>query len=319
MRRRKFIAATAALLVSPRRSWAQGTHRRLGVLALGPIDDIALRDGLRNRGWIDGQNLIIEYRYAQSHDRLPALAAELVALSPDLLISVSPQSAVALKSATATIPIVFVGVADPVRIGLVQSLSRPGGNITGLATRVPGFASKEMEVLREIVPTASKIAVLANPGNPINRLTIAEEMPQAAQHLGVALLIVEATTVEELDIAFASAANQHADAIIVLGDALTFRHATQVTALAAKHRLPAIYISRYFVTNGGLISYGPDFADLVFRVGGYVDKILKGAKPSDLPVEQPTKFELVINMKTAEALGLSVPPSLLARAHEVIE
>jgi putative ABC transport system substrate-binding protein len=157
-------------------------------------------------------------------------------------------------------------------------------------------------------PTSSKLAVLGNPGNPINRPTIAEEMPQAAQQLGVALLIVEASTAEELDIAFASAATQHADAIIVLGDELTFRYATQVTALAAKHRLPAIYISRIFVTNCGLISYGPDFADLYSRAGGYVDKILKGAKPSDLPVEQPTKFQLVINMKTARALGLMVPP-----------
>ena len=319
MRRRKFIAATATLLVSARRSRAQGTRRRLGVLVVGTTKDSALLDGLRNRGWIDGQNLIIEYRFAQSQDHLPALAAELVALSPDLLIAAGPQAAVALNSATPTIPIVFVAVFDPVAIGLVQSLPRPGGNITGLATRVPGFASKEMEVLRDIVPTASKIAVLANPGNPINRLTIAEEMPQAAQHLGVALLIVEATTAEELDIAFASAANQHADAIIVLGDPLTFGHATQVTALAAKHRLPAIYISRFFVTNGGLMSYGPDFADLHLRAGGYVDKILKGAKPSDLPVEQPTKFQLVINMTTAKALGLTVPPALLARADEVIE
>ena len=181
------------------------------------------------------------------------------------------------------------------------------------------FISKRIEILREIVPTASKIAVLVNPGNPMHRLTIAEELPQTAQKLGVALPIVEATTAEELDIAFASAATQHADAIVVFGDPLTFRYAPQVTALAAKHRLPAIYLCRLFVTNGGLISYGPDFADLFFRAGGYVDKILKGAKPSDLPVEQPTKFELVINMKTAKALGLTVPPSLLARADEVIE
>ena len=174
-------------------------------------------------------------------------------------------------------------------------------------------------MLKEIVPAASKIAVLANPGNPIHRLIIAEELPRAAQQLGVALPIVEATAAEELDIAFASAATQHADAITVYGDNLTFRYATQVTALAAKHRLPAKYFGRDFVTNGGLISYGPDFADLFFRAGGYVDKILKGAKPSDLPVEQPTKFQLVINMKTAEALGLTVPPAVIARADEVIE
>jgi putative tryptophan/tyrosine transport system substrate-binding protein len=319
MKRRQFTAATATLLVSPRRSRAQETRRRLGVLAVRTVD-IELLDGLRDRGWIDGRNLIIEVRYAhQFQDRLPALAAELVALSPDVLIALNPQAALALKSETATIPIVFVPVADPVRLGLVQSLARPGGNITGLATLVPGFTSKEIEVLREIVPAASKIAVLANPGNSGHRLTIAEELPQTAQKLGVALPIVEATTAEELDIAFASAATQHADAMIVFGDPLIFNHATQVTALAAKHRLPAIYLTRSFVTNGGLISYGPDFADLFYRAGGYVDKILKGAKPSDLPVEQPTKFELAINMKTAKALGLTVPPSLLARADEVIE
>ena len=167
-----------------------------------------------------------------------------------------------------------------------------------------------IEILREMVPTASKIAILVNPGNPIHRLIVAEELPQIARNLGVALPIVEATTAEELDIAFASAAAQHADAIIVFGDPLTVSNATRVTALAAKHRLPAIYLCRLFVTNGGLISYGPDFADLFLRAGGYVDKILKGTKPSDLPVEQPTKFELVINLKTAKALGLTVPPSL---------
>jgi putative ABC transport system substrate-binding protein len=320
MKRREFTAATAALLVSPLGSRAQGTRRRLGVLVVGTTKDSALLDGLRNRGWIDEQNLIIEYRFAQSQDHLPALAAELVALNPDLLIGFGPQVALALKSATASIPIVFVAVFDPVAIGLVQSLSRPGGNITGLATFVPGGATtKDIETLKEIVPAASKIAVLAHPGNPIHRLVIAEQLPRVAQQLGVALPIVEATTAEELDIAFASAATQHADAIAVFGDALTFRYATQVTALAAKHRLPASYNSRYFVTNGGLISYGADYADLAFRAGGYVDKILKGTKPSDLPVEQPTKFDLVINMKTAKALGLTVPPSLLARADEVIE
>jgi putative ABC transport system substrate-binding protein len=322
MRRRKFIAAIAALPVSSRRSQAQGTRRRLGVLVVGTtVDvDVALLDGLRNHGWIDGRNLIIEYRYAQSQNHLlPALAAELIALNPDVLIGAGPQVAVALKSATTTIPIVFVGVADPVRIGLVQSLPRPGGNITGLATLVPGFTSKEIEVLRQMVPAASKVAVLANPGNPMHRLAIVEELPQTAQTLGVALPVVEATTTEELDIAFASAATQHADAMIVFGDPLTFNNATQVIALAAKHRLPAIYLSRYFATNGGLISYGPDFADLHFRAGGYVDKIFKGAKPSDLPVERPIKFQLTINMKTAKELGLTVPPMLLARADEVIE
>ena len=177
----------------------------------------------------------------------------------------------------------------------MQSLSRPGGNITGLATIVPGdFVAKRIEILRELVPSASKIAILVNPGNPMHRLIVAEELPRTARRLGVALLIVEATTAEELDVAFASAAAQHADAIIDLGDALTFIQAPRVIALAAKHRLPAIYLFRQFA-NGGLIVYGPDLADLFRRAGGYVDKILKGTKPSDLPVEQPTKFELVIN------------------------
>jgi putative tryptophan/tyrosine transport system substrate-binding protein len=323
MKRREFIAVTAGLLVWPRRSLAQGTRRRLGILIYGerpPTLDNALRDGLRNHGWIDGRNLIIDYRYAQSQNRLPASAAELIALSPDLLLAGTPQAAVALKSVTASIPIVFVSVADPVGIGLVQSLSHPGGNITGLATFVPGqFTGKGIATLREMVPTTSKIAILVNPGNPIHRSIVAEELPQIARNLGVALPIVEATTAEELDIAFASAATQHADAIMVFGDALTVGNAPRVTALAAKHRLPAVYLFRLFVTNGGLFSYGPDIADLFFRAGGYVDKILKGTKPSDLPVEQPTKFELVINLKTAKALGLTVPPSLLARADEVIE
>ena len=323
MKRREFIAATAALVVSPRRSRAQGTRRRLGVLVLrelAPTMNKALLDGLRNHGWIDGRNLIIEYRYAESEDRLPASAAELVALSPDLLLAGNPQTAVALKSATATIPIVFVAVFDPIELGLVQSLSRPGGNITGLATYPPGdFIAKRIEILRELIPGASKVALLVNPRNPMQKLVLAQEVPAHRQSLGVALPIVEATTAEELDIAFASAATQHADAIIVFGDPLIFRYATQVAALAAKHRLPAIYFSRQFATNSGLISYGPDLADLFLRAGGYVDKILKGAKPSELPVEQPTKFELFINLKTAKELGLTVPPSLLIRADEVIE
>ena len=322
MKRREFIAASAALLVSPRRSLAQGTRRRVGFLAMdvvAPTVQSAWLDGLRNHGWIDGRNLIIEYRYAPSLDRLPAFAAELVALSPDLLIAPNTQAAVALKSATANIPIVFAAVGDPVGLGLVQSLSRPGGNLTGLASVNLGFTGKMIETLREMVPTASKIAVLANPGNPIHRLIVAEELPQIARNLGVAIPVVEATTAEELDIAFATAAAQHPDTISVFGDALTFNNAPRVTALAAKHRLPAIYFGRLFATNGGLMSYSPDIPDLFFRAGGYVDKILKGTKPSDLPVEQPTKFELVINMKTAKTLGLTVPPSLLVRADEVIE
>jgi len=323
MKRRDFIAATAALLVSPRPLRAEGPPRRVGYL--DPVSkNLPLfkvwQDSLRDHGWIEGKNLIVDYRSAEGRaERLSALAAELVTLKPDLLVSPSPQVALALKSATATIPIVFVAVYDPVAIGLVQSLSRPGGNITGLATYAPGdWIAKRIEILRELVPGASKIALLVNPDNPVHRLTLAEELPRTARSFGVALPIVEATTADELDTAFTSAVAQHADAMIVFGDNLTNQEAPRVTALAANHHLPAIYLFRQFA-NGGLISYGPDIADLFRRAGGYVDKILKGTKPADLPVEQPTKFEIVINMKTAKGLGLTVPPSLLVRADEVIE
>ena len=292
MKRREFIAASAALLVSPRPSLAQETPRRVGTF--GNVQNLPIQkvfnESLRGHGWIEGKNLIIDYRYFEGHaERLPALA-------------------------------VAVAVADPVRLGLVQSLSHPGGNMTGLSLFVPGnFTGKAIQALRELVPTASKIANLVNPGNPFHMLTVAEELPQIARNLGVALPVFEATTAEEIDIAFASAAAQHADAIYVFGDTLTVNNAPRITALATKHRLPASYLYRQFVINGGLISYGTHIADLFVRAGGYVDRILKGAKPSDLPVEQPTKFELVINLKTAKALGLTVPPSLLARADEVIE
>jgi putative tryptophan/tyrosine transport system substrate-binding protein len=324
MKRREFIAGTAALLVCPRRSRAQGTPRRVGFLSafLDSPGREAWRSGLRDHGWIEGKNLIIDYRFFEVQpERAPALAAELIALKPDLVIAAGPREAAALKSATATIPIVFVVVFDPVGLGLVQSLSRPGGNITGLATYVPGdWVAKRIEILRELVPGASKIAILVNPGNPMHRLQFAdaEYLPRTARKLGVALPIVEATTAEELDVAFASAAAQHADAIVDLGDVLTFVEAPRVIALAAKYHLPANYFFRHYA-NGGLSVYGPDISDLFRRAAGYVDKILKGAKPADLPVQQPTKFELVINMKTAKALGLTMPPTLLATADEVIE
>ncbi len=324
MRRREFIAGTAALLVSPRRSWAQGPPRRVGYLDSAPLylpNFKVWQDSLRDHGWIEGKNLIVDYRSAEGHaERVAPLANELVALKPDVLVGPSPQEALALKSATASIPIVFAAVSEPVRLGLVQSLSHPGGNVTGLAAVVPGhFVGKGIQILREMVPTASKIAVLVNPGNAVHRLIVAEELPEIAQKLGVTFSVLEATTVEELDIAFASAAAQHADAIIPVADVLTVNNVTRVTALAAEHRLPALYLFRLFTTNGGLVSYGADIADLLRRAGDYVDKILKGTKPADLPVEQPTKFDLVINLKTAKALGITVPNELLIQATELIE
>jgi ABC-type uncharacterized transport system substrate-binding protein len=243
MKRREFMAATAALLVSPRRSWAQGAPRRV----VGGTQNWAIvevwRARLRDHGWIEGKNLIVDYRYFEGHtERIPALTAELVALKPDLLVGSGPQAAIALKSAATTIPIVFVGVADPVGLGLVQSLSRPGGNITGLATLVPeDFLAKRIQIIQELVASASKIALLIIPGNPMHRL-IAEYVPGTARRLGVTLLIVEATTPEELDTAFTSAAAQHADAIVDVGDTLTIQQAPRVVALAAKYRLPATYL-----------------------------------------------------------------------------
>jgi len=325
MQRRTFIAGTAAVLISPRCSRAQGKRRRLGFLALGDGSgkalnqaELALFDGLRRHGWIDGENLVVEYRFSQPSDRLPSSVADLIALRPDVLIAAGPRAAEALKSAAATIPIVFVAVFDPVGLGLVRSLSRPGGNITGLATSQGVALSKSIDILRELVPGASNIAVLVNRSNPMHRLVLAEEVPRTARNLGIALQIVEATTPEELDTAFASAADRRAEALIVLGDALTVVQGPRVVELAAKHRLPALHLWRQFAI-GGLIVYGPDVTELFRRAGAYVDKILKGARPADIPVELPTKYELVINMRTAKALGLSVPTSLLLRADEVIE
>jgi putative tryptophan/tyrosine transport system substrate-binding protein len=327
MKRREFLAGAAVWLVLPRISRAQGKRRRLGFLAIGDGSghalnqaELVLLDGLQKHGWLDGKNLIIDYRFSQPPDRLTASATDLIALGPDVVLVAGPKAALALKSATANVPIVFVGVGDPVGLGLVQSLARPGGNITGLATMVPDdFLAKRLEILLELVPGASKIALLVNPDNPMQTLALTEDVPRIARRLGVALLTVQATTAQGLDIAFASAAAQHADAILDLGDALTFVEAPRIIALAAKYHLPANYLFRHYANGGGLSVYGADTGDLFRRAGDYVDKILNGTKPSDLPVERPTKFELMINMKTAKALGLTVPPSLLIRADEVIE
>ncbi|OKO75202.1 ABC transporter substrate-binding protein [Bradyrhizobium sp. NAS96.2] len=327
MKRREFIAGTAALLVSPDDSWAQGKRRRLGFLAIGDGSgkalnqaEQALPDTLRSLDWAEGKNLIIEYRFSQPADRLAASVADLIAFSPDVLIAAGSQAAVPLKLSTATIPIVFVAVPDPVLLGLVQSLSRPGGNVTGFTNMVPDdFFAKRLEILRELVPGASKIALLIDPDNPMQKVYLAEQIPRIAQTISVALPLVAATKAEELDAAFASATAQHVDAIVDVGSPLTYVQAPRVIALAAKHHLPANYLFRHDAVGGGLMSYGPDVADLFRRAADYVNKILNGAKPSDLPVERPTKFELIINMKTAKALGLAVPPSLLVRADEVIE
>ncbi|WP_439405814.1 ABC transporter substrate-binding protein [Bradyrhizobium sp. DASA03076] len=322
MKRRVFIAASATLLVLPWFAQGQGASRRIGLLGAFENPQIlkVWQEGLRDHGWIEGKNLIVDYRYFGNHaEQAPALGAELVNLKPDLLFAPNPQAAVALKPISGAIPVVFATVSDPVGLGLIQSLSHPGGNMTGLTDLVPGeWIAKRIAVLRELVPSASTIALLINPRNPQHKLRLTDEIPRAADLVGVSLVAVEATSAEELDPAFASAAAQRADAIVIFGDPVTNQNGDRVVQLAAKHHLPASYLFRQFAI-GGLLVYGPDIFDIFRRSTGFIDKVLRGSKPADLPVEQPTKFELVINMKTAKALGLTVPTTLLVRADEVIE
>lgn len=281
----------------------------------------ALRDALRIAGWVEGRNLHIEYRAAGGQfERLPALARELVDLKPDLIIASSPQPSRAVKNATSTIPIVFIAVADPVRVGLVESLARPGGNVTGVATLVPGgFMAKGLEVLKQAVPQATRIAVLLNPSNEVTNALFPVEAPPAARQLGVKLQVLEVRSPEGIERAIDAAVQQDADALWVVGDPIFHNPPQRIPDLAARANLPAMYLFRELVTAGGLMSYGPDLIELNRRGAVYVDKILKGAKPADLAVEQPTKFQLVINLKTAKALGITIPQSVLSRADEVIQ
>jgi putative ABC transport system substrate-binding protein len=278
------------------------------------------RQGLRELGWVEGQNIVIDYRYAEGRfDRLPDLAAELVRLKVDIIVAVPTPAAVAAKKATETIPIVAISVGDPVGLGLIASLARPGGNLTGLSYSVGlEIAGKGLELLKETVPKVRRVAILSNPGNPFQPLAITE-VNVAARSLGVQLQLLEARGPNELDGAFAAMATERVGALLVVADSLFLLQRTRLADLAARSRLPAAYGLREIVEAGGLMSYGPSVRDLYRRGATFVDKILKGAKPGDLPVEQPTKFELVINLKTAKALGLTIPPSLLGRADEVIQ
>jgi putative ABC transport system substrate-binding protein len=251
---------------------------------------------------------------------LPALARELVASNPHVLVAGGPQPSHAAKNATSSIPIVFVAVADPVRTGIVQSLARPGGNVTGIATLVPGgFIAKQLELLKQAVPEATRIAAIANPTNQVYRATFAIEVPPAAVRLGVALQLLEISTAEGIEPAMRAAVEGRAQALLVVGDPLFHNPVKRIPELAAGAGLPTIFLLRDLAVAGGLMSYGPDFVDINRRAATYVDRILKGAKPDDLPVVQPTKFDLVINLKTAKALGITIPPSLLLRADEVIQ
>lgn len=298
--------------------------RRIGFLGTGSASSTAtrveaFRQELRDLGYGEGKDIAIDYRYAAGKvDRLPRLAMELVQLKADVLVAQGASAAHAAKNATSTIPIVIGNAADPVGTGLVTSLARPGGNITGLSDYNVGVITKRLELLKEVVPTASRIAVLLNPGNPTNPLQL-NYLQATAPGLHVTLLSFEVRGPADIEPAFALMKKQRAAALIVVGDPMFGTHRMPLIELTAKNRLPAIWSISEYVDAGGLMSYGTQFDELFRRAAVYVDKILKGAKPGELPIEQPTKFELVIALKTAKQIGLTIPPHVLARADRVIK
>ena len=316
----------ALLLVAPVAAESQaGKVYRIGFLGLSSAENYApflqaFRQGLRGLGYEEGKNISIEYRWAEGRDeRLPTRAAELVRLSPDVLVAHSTLGIRAVQQATTTIPIVFGVSSDPVGLGFVKSLARPGGNTTGVATLQTELAPKRLELFKEAIPGLRRVAVLLSLGNPAAHAELGT-MEMSAGKLGLRLqsarMVREAI---DLETVFATILRGRPDGLIVVADPLTAAHSARIAQFAMKNRLPVMSGMSGLVTNGGLISYGVDFAEGWRLAARYVDKILKGAKPADLPVEQPTKFDLVINMKTAKALGLTIPPSLLSRADQVIE
>jgi putative ABC transport system substrate-binding protein len=327
--RRKLLIAAGALLAAPLAASAQQPAKiaRIGFLAassppITPHIHEAFLQGLRDLGYVGGRNLVIEYRFAEGKwERLPALAAELIALKVDVIFAGATPLAQAAKQATRTIPIVFIVPDDPVRDGLVTSLARPGANLTGVASIASELVGKRLEQLKQAVPGVSRVAVLSHPGGFGERTgkDMLKGAEVAARVLGLRLQFVEVRGPEDFDRAFSEMTGARAGALIVLGSVMFMSERKRLVELASKNRLPAVYVLREFVDAGGLMAYGANQADLNRRAATYVDKILKGAKPADLPVEQPTKFELVINLKTAKALGLTIPQSVLGRADEIIQ
>ena len=299
-------------------------HSRIGFLNVGtpatsPARQEVFRQGLRDLGYLEGKNIVIEWRYAEGKpDRLPAIAADLVRLKVDVIVTGGGISTRSAKDATVTIPIVMTQDIDPVGNGFVASLARPGGNITGLSTLAPEISGKQMELLKEIVPKFARVAVLGTTTNPGTAQAL-KEMELAAGAFKVQLQYLDVLGSKDIDTGFQTASKARADAVLVLISSVLNTHRAPVVNLAVKSRLPVIYPFPEFVEAGGLISYGVSFADLWRRAATYVDKILKGAKPVDLPVEQPTKFELIINLKAAKQIGLTIPPNVLARADKVIK
>ena len=320
------VTLTLVILSAPLSVDAQqaGKVRRIGYLTVPTRESAefgvkAFQQGLRDLGWVEGQNLAIEYRFADGKlDRLPDLAAELVRLKVDIIVVGATPAALAAKNATTTIPIVMVLAVDPVGMGLVASLARPGGNITGLTTTAGGLEiiGKQLELLKAVVPKVSRVAFLSDPTDPLHAMRL-REIEVAGRALGVKLQLLEARGPGEFDSAFAAMTRERAGALLVAGT--FFTHQTRIIDLAVKGRLPSMFTQREAVEAGGLMAYATNLADLFRRAATYVDKILKGAKPADLPVEQPTKFELIINLKTAKVLGLTIPKSVLIRADKLIE
>jgi putative ABC transport system substrate-binding protein len=324
VRRRHFLIASGAFLAVPFTVNAQSA-RRLPLLAYvanrpGPMEfDQAFLRGLRELGYVEGQNLRIESRFGGGMEgRLPALMTEVIGLNPDLIVTASTDAGPAAKNATANIPIVMAISADAVRDGLVMSLARPGGNVTGMSIFVRETIGKRLELLKETLPGLTRVATIRNSANPSN-LPLLRDTEVFAEELGLKLHSIGVRGRGELDAAFASIARERAGALSVISDAFMFTNRDAVLALAARNRLPAIYPDKVYVEAGGLMSYGPSIPAAFHRAAYFVDRILRGAKPAELPVEQPTKFELVINLKTAKALGLTMPQSILARADRVIE
>jgi putative ABC transport system substrate-binding protein len=327
--RRRFIAGVSAFFTArPSIVVAQQAARvvRIGILGNLPRTEAqgadlwgAFVQGLRELGYVEGQNLTIEERSSEGgYERLPALASELVRLKVEVIVVPAGQNARAAQQATRTIPIVAASLGDPVGSGLATSLARPGGNLTGLSFAGPELAGKQIELLKETLPRLSRVTVLTNPSNKVHSAWV-KEARAATRSLRLRLEPLEARRAEEFDAAFATLVSQHAGALLVLPDGMFLLHRARIAALAAKRRVPAMYGLREHVDAGGLVFYGASLRDSFRRAAIYVDKIVKGAHPGDLPIEQPTRFELVVNLKTAKALGLTVPPSLLARADEVIE
>jgi putative ABC transport system substrate-binding protein len=325
MRRREFIGSLIGAVAWPLTLRAQQTSKvySIGYLSAGTGHPFTLRDAfveaLRQLGWIEGKNVVFEYRYAENRlDRLPELAAELVRLKVDVIVTAGTLAPLAAKRATTTIPIVMTAPGDPLGTGLVASLARPGGNVTGTSLMVPDIGGKRLDLLKKLLPRISRVAILWNAANPYPA-NVFRETESAARMMGIEVQSLEVRRPEDFDSVFEASRRQPPDALITVEDPLTINYRNKIVDFAATNRLPAIHGLREFVQAGGLMSYGASLIDLFRQSAVYVDKILRGTKPADLPIEQPTTFELVINLKTAKTLGLTVPRILLASADEVIE